>query len=101
MAKDEGKLTEACHYYEKSIELKSLIVLSTGTAAARRSLTVSYNSLGGVYKSQRNVTRARELYEKALAIRIEIENETGTVEAKRDLSGSYNHVGETYEEEGQ
>ena len=61
----------------------------TNTVQARRDLSVSYNRLGDIYKSEGNIAKVKEYCEKALAIDEQLASETNTVEAFHDLAISY------------
>ena len=60
---DQGKLSKALEYYEKSLEIKKKTL-----PANHPSLATSYNNIGGVYNSMGEYSKALEYYEKSLEI---------------------------------
>ena len=101
IAEEQGQLTEAKKYYEKSLSIREELARETGTAGARGNLSSNYNRLGIIAEAQGQLTEAKEYYEKSLSIKEELARETGTAMARSNLSVGYQNLGDLAEAQGQ
>ena len=87
--KYQHSLEEAKDYFTKCLRIRSALAEETGTAEARRDLSISYYKCGEIAEKQYNWELARSYYEKCLEIRLTLTEEVETFQAFEDLQSIY------------
>lgn len=88
-----GDISTAKVAYQQMLEVSMEMADSYKTVRVQRGLSVSYNSLGNIYRAESNLTKAKEYYQKCLDLRRQLAEKTDTVKARWELSASYNNLG--------
>ncbi len=104
----EGRLADACKYYEKSFEIRQKRAEEMKTAAlrldlsmSRKDLSESYIHLGDIAKAEGRLADAREHYEKSLEIVEALAEEAKSAKSRRDLLFKYSRLERIARAEGQ
>ena len=100
VCQEEGNLSDARDFFERSFELRKQLAEETGTVDSRRSLSISYDRLGNICQAEGNLSDAREYFEKSLAIDKQLAEETGAVDSRQELAVSYTKLGDICQAEG-
>ena len=88
-----GEHDEAQKHYDAALAIDLRTLRDTGTALAKRDLSVSYDRLGNLARDRMRLKKAYEYYTEALALDREYYEDTGTVAGGRALSLSLLRVG--------
>jgi tetratricopeptide (TPR) repeat protein len=83
--KNEGNISDALEYYNRSLKLFTELNDKTGTATA-------YNNLASLYNNLANVSKALDLYHRSLKIREELAD-------KKGVANTLNNIGFIYDEQ--
>jgi tetratricopeptide (TPR) repeat protein len=91
---ENGEISEAGGYYKKALDAAQTIYDQSGTAAALRDLSVSYNKMGNYLIENGEISEAGGYYKKALDARREIYDQSGTAAALWDIVISLDKIGD-------
>jgi serine phosphatase RsbU (regulator of sigma subunit)/Tfp pilus assembly protein PilF len=93
LSNQQGQISLATDYYNKSIQIQQEINDPKGLAA-------SYNNIGFIYKSQGDISKALDYYNKSIKILESFRLPNGEVEDKKGLAYSISNIGIIYESQG-
>lgn len=86
LADEQGEITKALEFYQKSLKIQEEIKDKKGIAS-------SLNNIGLIYKNQGDIPKALGFYHKSLKIQEEIIDKVG-------IATSLNNIGSIYENQG-
>jgi tetratricopeptide (TPR) repeat protein len=93
-----NKTSKALNYYTKGLDIRKKLADDNPTdTEEQRNLSVAYNKIADLYKTNDKIKEALEYYDKGLTIRKKLADvNLSDTQAQRDLSFSYNKIANIY-----